>query len=40
MRTLKTEMCRPDMSSGRFFCLLAGPLTLPSPRWGEGEGTA
>jgi hypothetical protein len=47
MKHLETRLCSPDMSSGHFFCprtlpftLPTSPLTLPSPRWGEGEGTA
>jgi hypothetical protein len=41
MRHRETRLCGPDLDSGRFFCPLAGPLTLgpltlPSPRWGEG----
>jgi len=40
MKHLETSLCSPDMSSGHFFCPASRPLTLPSPRWGEGEGNA
>ena len=42
MKYLETRLCSPDMSSGHFFCPPnhPRPLTLPSPRWGEGESTA
>ena len=37
MKHFETNPCSPELDSGRFFCPLTGPLTLPSPRWGEGE---
>jgi hypothetical protein len=39
MKHLETRLGSPDLSSGHFFCPLTQPLTLPSPQWGEGEGT-
>ncbi len=37
MKHRETRLCGPELSSGRFFCPAASPLTLPSPQWGEGE---
>ena len=37
MKHFETNPCSPELDSGRFFCPLTGPLTLPSPLWGEGE---
>ena len=40
MGYMETRLCSPGMRSGHFLCPANRPLTLPSPRWGEGEGTA
>jgi len=42
MKHRETRLCGPELASGHFFCpaacpLTLGPLTLPSPQWGEGE---